>query len=276
MSIRATSRCRRMLTCAEMDRQIIEQWRANKVFERSLDATAGGDGVDVLRGPAYGERDAGHASRRGAGVQGRLPSVQDDAGLPRRPHRRLGLPRPAGRARGGEGTRVHRQARHRGVRHRPLQRTLPRVRAATRRRICGHERTDGLLGRLRERLLDHEPRLHPVGVVGAQDDLRQRTAGRGLPGHAVLPAMRYRPVRPRARTGRRLHRGRRPRGLRPVPGDLRTGGRGSRSGRVDDDAVDARLEHRGRGEPHRRLRRRAHRGRNVRGGRATAIRCPRR
>ena len=36
---------------AEMDRQIIEQWRVNKVFERSLDATAGGEAWTFYEGP---------------------------------------------------------------------------------------------------------------------------------------------------------------------------------------------------------------------------------
>src|SRR6266581_1155898 len=65
---------------------------------------ARGDGgrtaLDLLRGPAYRERHARHAPRRGARVQGRLPALQDDEGLPRRAAGRLGLPRPAGRARG--------------------------------------------------------------------------------------------------------------------------------------------------------------------------------
>ena len=65
--------------------------------------------LDVLRGPADRERPPGHPPRRGARLQGRLPAVQDDAGLPRRAEGRLGLPRAARRARGGEGARLHRQ-----------------------------------------------------------------------------------------------------------------------------------------------------------------------
>ena len=114
--------------------------------------------VDLLRGPADRERDAGHPPRRGTRLQGRLPPVQDDEGLPRPAHGRLGLPRPARRAGRREGTRLHRQARHRGVRHRRVQRALPRVRAAPRRRLRRTERPHGVLGRFRQRLLDDEPR----------------------------------------------------------------------------------------------------------------------
>ncbi len=91
--------------------------------------------VDVLRGPADRQRHARHPPRRGARLQGRLPPLQDHEGLLRPPDGRLGLPRPAGRARRREGTRLHRQARHRGVRHRRVQRPVPRERPAPRRRV---------------------------------------------------------------------------------------------------------------------------------------------
>ena len=39
------------LDLPEMDRAIIEQWRANKVFERSLGATAGGEAWTFYEGP---------------------------------------------------------------------------------------------------------------------------------------------------------------------------------------------------------------------------------
>ncbi len=52
----------------------------------------------------------------------------------------------------------------------------------------------------------------------AEADLRQGPAGPGLPGRALVPALRHRPVRPRAGAG--LRDGRRPLGLRPLPADL--------------------------------------------------------
>ncbi len=62
--------------------------------------------------------------------------------------------------------------------------------------------------------------LRRVGVVGAQADPRQGPAGRGLPRLAVLPPLRHRAVRPRARPGLRDRH--RPERLRPVPADVRS------------------------------------------------------
>ena len=57
-------------------------------------------------GPPTANGRPGHAPHRGAGVQGRLPPVQDHAGLARAPPRRLGLPRPAGGDRRRAGARA--------------------------------------------------------------------------------------------------------------------------------------------------------------------------
>ena len=81
------------------------------------------------------------------------------------------------------------------------------------------DRADGLLGRHGAALPDHGRRVRRVGLVVAQADPRQGSARRGLPRRAVLPALRHRPVRPRARPGLRDRH--RPVGLRPVPADLR-------------------------------------------------------
>ena len=58
------------------------------------------------------------------------------------PKGRLGLPRPAGRARDREGARLHLQGRHRALRRGRVQRQVPRVGAALHRRV----------GRLTERI----------------------------------------------------------------------------------------------------------------------------
>ena len=115
-------------TCRAMDRRIIEWWQANDVFDRSSGADGRRPAVGVLRGPADRQRHAGHPPHRGEGLQGPLSPVPDDAGLLGAPPRRLGLPRPAGRARGGEGTGAQRQARHREDRRRRVQRPVPRPR----------------------------------------------------------------------------------------------------------------------------------------------------
>ncbi len=217
--------------------------------------------LDVLRGPPDRQRPTRHPPRRGARLQGRLPPLQDDAGLPRRPEGRVGLPRAARRARRREGARLLRQGRHRGVRRRGVQRQVPRVGAPARRRLRGDVGPDGLLGRHRRRLRDDDPVVRRVGLVGAEADPRGRPAGRGLPRGAVLPPLRDRALRPRARAG--LRDGDRPVGLCPVPPDVGAARRCGAAG-VDDDPLDAGVEHRGRRSPGRRLRRGDRRQREAR------------
>ena len=91
---------------------------------------------------------------------------------------------------------------------------------------------------------------------------RSSTRGccRGLPGRALLPALRHRPVRPRARAGLRDRR--RPVGLRAVPAHQRPVRRQGRAAGLDHDAVDAGVQHRGRRPA----------GRDLRGWRPTAPR----
>ena len=89
---------------------------------------------------------------------------------------------------------------------------------------------------------------------------------RGLPGRAVLPALRHRALRPRARPG--LRDGDRPVGVRPVPADVGPVRRLRGAARLDDDALDAGLEHRGGRAPRGRLRRRDRRHREPRRRRA--------
>ena len=141
---------------------------------------------------------------------------------------RLGLPRPAGRARRREGARLHRQAGHRGVRRRRVQRQVPRVGAAARRRVRGDHRAHGLLGRHGPRLPDDGPGLRRDRLVVAEADLRQGPARPGPPRRALLPALRHRPVRPRAGPGLRDRR--RPVGLRALPVADGSGPRGAAPG----------------------------------------------
>ncbi len=102
----------------------------------------------------------------------------------------------------------------------------------------------------RRRLPHDGPRLHRVRVVVAEADLRQGPAGPGPPGRAVLPPLRHRPVRPRARPGLRDRR--RPVGLRPLPADLRPARRPGAPAGLDDHPLDAGVQHRGRRAPRRR------------------------
>ena len=212
-----------------LEQEILQRWEADKVFARTLEGSADRPQWVLLRGAADGQRPAGHAPHRGARVQGRLPAVQDDAGLARPPPRRLGLPRPAGRDRRRAGARLRRQARHRALRHRGVQRPLPGVGGAARRLVLRAHPPDGLLGGHVHGLLDDGPRLHRERLVVAQADLRQGPARRGPPRRPVLPALRHRAVRPRGRPGvRDPHR---PLGLRAAAGHQRRVGRQGRPAR---------------------------------------------
>ena len=87
-----------------------------------------------------------------------------------------------------------------------------------------------------------DARVRRVGLVGAQADPRQGPARRGLPRRAVLPALRDRALRPRARPGLRDRD--RPQRLRALPAHLRPVRRPGLAAGLDDHAVDAGLQHR--------------------------------
>ena len=210
--------------------------------------------MGLLRGPADGQRPAGLPPRALARVQGHLPPLQDDARLLGRPQGRLGLPRPAGRDRGREAARHRLQGGHRALRHRRVQPALPRVGVRVPRGVGAADRADRLLDRPRRRLPHPRQRLHRVGLVGAAADLGPRAALRGPQGRALLPALRHGAVLARGRAG--LPGRRRPVGLRALPGAraARAAAAGRRAARLDDDAVDARLQRRGRRRSRRHLR----------------------
>ncbi len=230
--------------------------------------------MGLLRGPADRERHARRPPHRGPRLQGRLSPFPHHARLPRGPQGRLGLPRPARRARRREGARLQRQAGHRGVRHRRVQRQVPRVRDPPHRRVHRAHHPDGLLGRPGRRVPDHGPRVRRVRVVVAEGDLQQGPAGPGPPRRPLVPALRHRPVRPRAGPG--LRDGRRPLGLRPLPADLRPAGRRGGAPRLDDDPLDPGVQHRRRRPPRGPLRRRHERHREAGRRPAAAGEGPRR
>ena len=202
-----------------MEHEVLRMWDDERGVRGVRRPERGPTDLGLLRGPADRERHARHAPRRGPRLQGRLPPVPHDEGVLRAAAGGLGLPRPARRAGRREGARLLRQGRHRGVRRGRVQRTMPRVRAAARRRVLRDDPAHGLLGRHGPRLLDHGQRLRPERVVVAQADLRQGPARAGPPRRPLLPALRHRPVRPRAGAG--LRERRRPVGLRAVPRDCR-------------------------------------------------------
>ena len=195
---------------------MLERWRERDVFRESMRRREGARAVRLLRGPADRQRPPRLPPRARARVQGHLPALPDDARLLRRAQGRLGLPRPAGRDRGRAEARLPHQARHRALRHRRVQRAVPRVGLRVPRGLDGADRADRLLGRPRAPVPHARPDLHRVGLVGAEDDVGARPALRGPPRRPVLRALRHGAVLARGRAGLRGRRG--PVGLRALPG----------------------------------------------------------
>ena len=162
----------------------------------------------------------------------------------------MGLPRAAGRGRGGEGARHHEQARDRGLRDRGVQPAVPRVGAALRRGLVGADGSHRDVDRYRRRVLDPRQRVHRERLVANPADVGPRPRLRGLQGRPVLRSLRHRVVEPRAGPAGRIPGRDGALGLRPVPRDRRR----LRPSRVDDHALDARLERRRRGRARDRIR----------------------
>ena len=178
-------------------------------------------------------------------------------GVVRGPPGGLGHPRAPRRGRGGEEARHHRQGADRVAgRHRRVHAAVPRVRLLLRRRVRPPDDAHRLLGRHGRGLLDVGLVVHRVGLVAPAAALRPGALVRGPEGRALLPPLRHRAVEPRAGPARRVPgRGGRV-GLRPLPAGrsrrcrrLRGGGGAEWLGRVDDDTVDAAVQHGRGGEP---------------------------
>jgi isoleucyl-tRNA synthetase len=131
-----------------LDRQVLALWADNDVFHRSLAQREGAPEWTFYEGPPTANGTPGthhvearvfkdvfprYKTMRGHHVERR--AGWDTHGLPVEVEveKRLGLPRPARRARGREGARIQRQGRHRGLRRRRVQRPVPGVGPAPRR-----------------------------------------------------------------------------------------------------------------------------------------------
>ena len=256
-----------------LDREVIDFWSQQRVFERTLEQTADGPPWIFYEGPptANGTPGTHHIEAR----------VFKDVFPRYRTMRGYHVPRRAGWDCHGLPVElaVEKELGFTGkvdIERFGIGEFNARCRENVQRHVgefLDHERAHGLLGRLRQRLLDDESGLHRERLVGPQADLRARPAGRGLPGRALLPPVRHDAVRPRGRPG--LSGRRRPVGVRALPADLRPVGRPGRSARVDHDAVDPGLERRGGRQSRGHLCGRANRRRHVRGRRAAVGRCAR-
>ena len=130
--------------------------------------------VRLLRRPALRQRPAPLRASRHRLRQGSGAALPDDARAPCGATLRLGLPWPAGRARGREGDGRLRPQRHPRMGHRQFQRGLPQLRAALHQGMGVVRHPRGALGVVRERLQDDGPLLHGERHVGLQNALRQR------------------------------------------------------------------------------------------------------
>ena len=240
---------------------MLARWRERDVFHETLRRREGAAAVGLLRGPADRQRPARLAPRPRARLQGHLPALQDDARLLRR------RARPAGTA-----TACRSSSRSSSSSaSRPSTRSRPTASpSSTRSAASRSSRTSRSGTRLTERIgfwidLDDAYRtldddVHRVGLVGAAPDLGQGPALRGPQGRPLLPALRHGAVLPRGGAGLPGRRSTRRVYVRfPVAEDGRPAAGGRRAAGVDDDAVDAGLERRGRGRP--RARRTCARGR---------------
>ena len=250
-----------------LEEAVLERWRERDVFRESLRRREGADRFVFYEGPP--------TVNGPPGVHHVLARVFKDIFPATRPcaattsSARAATTATACRwSCGREGDRLDRQGRHRALRHRGLQRPLPRVGHVPHLGLEPPDRADRVLGRPRRRLPDHGPRLRGVGVVGAEVAVGRGPALRGPQGRALLPALRHGAVQPRARPARRVPRHRRPVAVRALPGGrtARAAAARRRAAGLDDHAVDAGLARRHRHRPGPALRARPRSGHRERRG----------
>ncbi len=230
-------------------------------------------GLRLLRRPALRHRHPALRPPARRHAQGRGAPLLGDARLQGRAPLRLGHPRPARRDGDREEARAQRPRRRARIRHRQLQRSLPVDCAPLHRFVAQDGHPPRPLGRLRQRLQDHGPLVHGVGLVGVQRTVGQGAHLRRLQGHALQLAARNAAQQLRSQHG--LPQGPRPGGDRGPAGPRRR--KHSASG-LDHDAVDLAVQHGAvRGRSHHLRQGPARRGRpGVRGGRGPQRRRARR
>ena len=238
------------LDLVELENRVLAGWQDDDVFAESLRRREGAPEWVFYEGPptANGRPGIHHVwARLFKDIYPRFHTMRGKY-VPRKAgwdcH---GLP---GRGRGREGARVLGQARDRGLRHRGVQPALPRVGAALRRGLVGADEPHRHVARHVRRLLDDEQRVHRERLVAVPPDVGQGAALRGLQGRPLLRSVRHRALESRARPARRVPRRHRGLGVRPLPGRRAR----LRPARVDDHAVDARVERRRRGRSRHRVR----------------------
>ena len=167
-----------------------------------------------------------------------------------------------------------RPPRHREIRRRPLQRALPHVGDAVPQGLGVLRQPFGALGRLRQRLPHDGPHLHGIDHVGVQTALGQRARLRRLPRRALFVGGADAALQFRDAPRRFLPHAPGPGADRRLPARSETRRTGNAPSRVDDDAVDAAVQHGPRRQARRRLRgaREGRRAPHLRRGLARALR----
>ena len=146
--------------------------------------------IRLLRRPTIRERTATPRAPLDRVREGRGAPLPDHAGQEGRATLWLGLSRTSRRDGDRETTGCFGSSSHQRVRHRQVQRGLSNLGTALHRRVGANRHSTSTLGRLRERLQDHGPRLHGVRDLGVQTVVGQRSHLRGKPGHALLMGCR--------------------------------------------------------------------------------------
>ena len=207
--------------------------------------------MGLLRGAADRQRPPGLPPRARAGVQGHLPALQDDAAATSSSARAAGTATACRSRSPSSRSSASRQGGDRGVRHRRVQRAVPRVGLRYVEEWNRADRADRLLDRPRRRLPDARHRATSSRSGGRSS----RCGSKDLlyEGHKVVPycprcgtALSSPRGRARATATSRTRASTCASPSRAAAGPLE---RGRRAARVDDDAVDARLQRRGRRRP---------------------------
>ena len=171
--------------------------------------------LDLLRGSTHRQRQAGVHHVEPRTFKDVYPRFKTMTGHRVPPQGWTGTVTACRRDRGGEGDRHQGQARHRGVRHRRVQRSLPESGPAATSASWNDSPSGSASGSTCRGLPDDGRAVHRVRVVVPQASARTRPAGRGRQGHGLLPPVRHCAVRRRG--GARLPDRRRPERVPSVP-----------------------------------------------------------
>ena len=170
-----------------MEREILALWAREDTFARSVAETADGEPWTFYEGPptANGMPGVHHVEARVfKDVFPRFKTMQGRHVVRKAGWDCHGLPVEIAieKELGFNGKR-----RHRGLRRRGVQRQVPRVGRAPRRRVRGDDRADGLLGRHVPGLPDDGHVLCRERLVVAQADLRRGLLVAGPPRRPYCP-----------------------------------------------------------------------------------------